>query len=812
MANDLRGDGRPLASDLRGDGPIPLKAMDDLIMYTQAIFSSQSPDYLIPFQPDTGDTVKVRLRTRKEDRIQCVLVIDDGQEEKKIPMTADLTLKTDQLFLWYAAEFRLGRAPLHYYFEITANELTANELRADGQGGTANDLRAHEQPAANDLRAHEQPTANDLRAHGRPAANELRAHGRPGPETVLYYGRRGFFTKTAAREAADEQQTSSEVASDPVSDPGGGEPRPADLFEIIPGLQVPLWPAGCVMYQIFVDRFRNGDRSNDVLTDEYNYCGGNVVRIEDWNQLPAPNDVREFYGGDLQGVMDKLDYLRDLGIQAIYFNPLFVSPSNHKYDTQDYDHVDPHFGRIVRDTGPLLEEGDYRNIHAGRYITRTTDPANLEASDRLLAELIGQAHARGIRVILDGVFNHCGSFHKWMDKEHIYETAAAARKKKKKTKKGAYIAKKSPWHDYFDFLEEDWPDNWHYDGWWGIDTLPKLNYEASEELQEKILAIGKKWVSPPYNADGWRLDVAADLGHSPAFNHDFWQRFRQAVRDANPQAVVLAENYCESEKWLRAGDWDTIMNYEGFMDPLTWFLTGMEKHNDQYREDLYNNADAFWEGMLYRNKEAMPLPSAYISMNQLSNHDHSRFLTRTGQKTGRLHDLGSEAASQGVRPAVMREAVIVQMTWPGAPTLYYGDEAGLCGFTDPDNRRPFPWGLEDRQMLAFHKDIIALHHHYPCLARGTVYPLAGEEGLIAYGRNILQDKNGLVIVLNNNERAKLVRLPVCSAGFPLTGKAEIIFCSDEKGYDPNPGRFVPILQGKVTLIMPARGAWILRAL
>jgi alpha-glucosidase len=115
-------------------------------------------------------------------------------------------------------------------------------------------------------------------------------------------------------------------------------------------------------------------------------------------------------------------------------------------------------------------------------------------------------------------------------------------------------------------------------------------------------------------------------------------------------------------------------------------------------------------------------------------------------------------------------------------------------------------------MLAFHKDIIALHHHYPCLARGTVYPLAGEEGLIAYGRNILQDKNSLVIVLNNNERAKLVRLPVCSAGFPFTGKAEIIFCSDEKGYDPNPGRFVSILQGKVTLILPARGAWILRAL
>ena len=779
-------------------------------MNTEAVFSSQSPDYLIPFQPAAGDTIKVRLRTRKEDRIQCNLVIYDRQEEKRIPMTADLTLKTDRLFLWYAAEFQLGREPLHYYFEITANELrggeqgsgqpetvlAASELRGGGQGKRAQRWRTGTE-------------ANDLRADGR-------------PETVLYYGRRGFFTKTAAPEAANEQQTTPEVASqqttpevasDPASDPRGGErPRPADLFEIVPGLQVPLWPAGCVMYQIFVDRFCNGDRTNDVLTDEYNYCGGNVVQIEDWNQLPAPNDVREFYGGDLQGVMDKLDYLRDLGVQAIYFNPLFVSPSNHKYDTQDYDHVDPHFGRIVRDAGPLLEEGDYRNIHAGRYITRTTDPANLEASDRLLAELIGQAHARGIRVILDGVFNHCGSFHKWMDKEHIYETAAASRKKKKKTKKGAYISKNSPWHDYFDFLEEDWPDNWHYDGWWGIDTLPKLNYEASEELQEKILAIGKKWVSPPYNADGWRLDVAADLGHSPAFNHDFWQRFRQAVREANPQAVVLAENYCESEKWLRAGDWDTIMNYEGFMDPLTWFLTGMEKHNDQYREDLYNNADAFWEGMLYRNKEAMPLPSAYISMNQLSNHDHSRFLTRTGQKIGRLHDLGSEAAARGVRPAVMREAVIVQMTWPGAPTLYYGDEAGLCGFTDPDNRRPFPWGREDRQMLAFHKDIIALHSRYACLTLGTVYPLAGGEGLIAYGRSILQEKDSLVIVLNNNERAKLVRLPVCSVGFPFTGQAEIIFCSDEKGYDPDPGRTVPILQGIVTLILPACGAFILRAI
>ena len=204
-------------------------------------------------------------------------------------------------------------------------------------------------------------------------------------------------------------------------------------FEIIPGFKVPAWAKGAVMYQIYVDRFCNGDKSNDVETGEYHYIGDKTVKVTDWNKYPAQMGVREFYGGDLQGVLDKMDYLQDLGIDVIYFNPLFVSPSNHKYDIQDYDHIDPHFGKIVDDKGELLKEGQYENRLATKYINRVTNKANLEASDALFAKVVDEAHKRGMKVIMDGVFNHCGSFNKWIDRERIYENAEGY-------EKGAYVS------------------------------------------------------------------------------------------------------------------------------------------------------------------------------------------------------------------------------------------------------------------------------------------------------------------------------------------------------------------------------------
>ena len=508
--------------------------------------------------------------------------------------------------------------------------------------------------------------------------------------------------------------------------------RPADFWHIIPGFHTPAWARGAVMYQIFVDRFCNGDPSNDVLTGEFKYYGSPVVRVEDWNQPPTTDGFREFYGGDLQGVIDKLDYLESLGVEAIYFNPIFLSPSSHKYDTQDYEHIDPHFGKIVHDKGELLyAKGSVRtrrtNRKASRYIDRVTNPANLEASDRLFARLVKKAHEHGIRVILDGVFNHCGSFHRWLDAEKIYEQLPSGNK-------GARASKRSPYTEVFRFERDEWPSNDSFDAWWRFDTLPKLNYENSEKLCQYILDIGKKWVSPPYNADGWRLDVAADLGYSPEFNHHFWERFRKAVKKAIPDATALAENYTDSQDWLQGKEWDTIMNYEFFMEPVTFFLTGMEKHSDAQREEYYGDPDTFWRAVLYMNQDAMPDAALRISMNELSNHDHSRFLTRTNRIVGRAHDLGTEAAMTDVNMQVMRQAVLLQMTWTGAPTIYYGDEAGLGGFTDPDNRRTYPWGHEDQELLRYHKILTSIRRGSHTLRCGSILRLPDADGLLAYAR------------------------------------------------------------------------------
>lgn len=571
-------------------------------------------------------------------------------------------------------------------------------------------------------------------------------------------------------------------------------------FVIVPGNRVPRWAKGAVMYQIYVDRFCNGDPSNDVLTDEYNYIGEHVKRVEDWGKYPAVMDVREFYGGDLQGVLDKMDYLQDLGIDVIYFNPLFVSPSNHKYDIQDYDYIDPHFGRIVNDRGDLLEPGQNENREASRYINRIANKENLEASNALFATVVEEAHRRGMKVILDGVFNHCGSFNKWLDRERIYENFEGY-------EKGAYISADSPYRDYFHFYDENrWPYNPTYDGWWGHDTLPKLNYEGSEKLYNYILHIGKKWVSPPYNVDGWRLDVAADLGHSPEFNHKFWKDFHKAVREANPEAIVLAEHYGSPKEWIENGEWDTVMNYDAFMEPITWFLTGMQKHSDDYREDLYGNADSFWGAMHYHGA-AFCGESSHIAMNELSNHDHSRFLTRTNKRVGRVNTMGPEAANEGVDKAVMREAVVMQMTWAGAPTIYYGDEAGLCGFTDPDNRRTYPWGHEDHDLIEFHKVMIRIHKESTAFKYGSLKYLIGDYNLIGYVR-FFEDDHYITLV-NNNDYEVDREYSVWESGIPRECEMERIVQTDSEGFTTDIVKY-PVEGGKLHIVLPKKSAVVLR--
>ena len=569
-------------------------------------------------------------------------------------------------------------------------------------------------------------------------------------------------------------------------------------FVITPGFHVPEWAKGALMYQIFVDRFNNGDPTNDVLGDEYVYIGFPVTKVEKWDERLSVLDVDRFYGGDIQGIWDKLDYLQSLKVEVLYLSPVFVSPSNHKYDCQDYEHIDPHYGVIVKDEGGLVTGDASDNGNAKRYSVRTSDRENLEASDEFFARFVQEVHKRGMRIILDGVFNHCGSFNKWMDREKIYEKDGGY-------EPGAYLTADSPYRDFFLFGDQDgWPDNDSYEGWWGHNTLPKLNYEGSKKLYQYVLDIAKRWLSPPYSIDGWRLDVAADLGHSPEMNHRFWRDFRKTVKEANPDALILAEHYGDASDWLSGDQWDTVMNYDAFMEPISWFLTGLEKHSERKDEHLLHNSQAFMCSML-SNMSRMQTGSLYAAMNELSNHDHSRFLTRTNRMVGRLYKPeDAENAEKGINYGTFRSGALIQMTWPGAPTIYYGDEAGVCGWTDPDNRRTFPWGKEDLELTEFHRYLTGIRNRTSVFRRGAFKPLLAENGMIAYGR-FDADEQGVVVV-NSEDYAQRVRIPVWEA--EVTADAMVrVMLTDAKRYNVGSLKY-PVVDGVMEVELPGNGAMI----
>ncbi len=674
------------------------------VFVESALFSDETENFVTPMEPDLGEMVTIRFRS-KRDNVDTVCLQVEGQS---LPMEFD---REEGYFDYYRIDVPMGTRPLRYCFKVSVGRL------------------------------------------------------------VCYFDKCG---------------TSQDI-------------RPEYQFMVVPGFRTPNWAKGAIMYQIFVDRFYNGDPTNDVCDGEYFYIGDTVTAVKDWDKCPVSMGVREFYGGDLQGVREKLDYLQDLGVDVIYFNPIFVSPSNHKYDIQDYDNVDPHYGKIVKDGGALLQKGDADNTHATRYITRVTDEANLQASDQLLIQLVEEAHRRGMRVILDGVFNHCGSFNKWLDRERIYENQPGY-------EKGAYVAKDSPYHDFFKFNSDAWPYNPDYDGWWGHSTLPKLTYETSQNLHDYILQVAKKWVSPPYNADGWRLDVAADLGFSNEYNHKFWKEFRATVKAANPDALILAEHYGDPRAWLQGDEWDTVMNYDAFMEPVTWFFTGMEKHSDEYRQDMLGNG-AHFEWAMCHFMSRFLAPSLLVSMNELSNHDHSRFLTRTNHKVGRVDRLGSAAASEGVDKAILREAVVLQMTWPGAPTIYYGDEAGVCGFTDPDNRRTYPWGHEDRELIAFHKELIRIHKASRALTAGSVKIIKADYQFLCYGRFL--GKEHYLVVFHNSEEAAVRTIWTRDIGIDDKDRLVQLVQTHRDGYDTAPVTY-EVQNGEVSLQCKPLSAVVLR--
>ena len=486
------------------------------------------------------------------------------------------------------------------------------------------------------------------------------------------------------------------------------EPSSGD-FWIVPGFQTPAWAKNAIFYQIFPDRFYDGDPTNNVKDGEY-YYNGNPTKAMAWSDLPEqPKLDRDFFGGDLLGIRSKLGpYLQQqLGITALYLNPIFQSPSNHKYDTQDYWLVDPHFGT-------------------------NTDLANLVADAHSTANFTGDYR---VSVVLDGVFNHSGDWNRWFDKQHQYTTD------------GAYESQSSQWYGYYTF--NTWPDG--YVAWGGYLTLPKLNYASSalrDEIYRSSTSVAKTWLSSPYFIDGWRLDVPNEVGNngSNADNHNIWRDFRTNVKGVNANALIVGEYWGVPTDWLDGYQWDASMNYNGFTNPVSRWITGNDESGNWAPIDT--NTFANWvQGTLGDN----PWPATLTMWNSLSTHDTPRFLYRAGGDVWKL-----------------KEAAIFQMTFVGAPMIYYGDEIGLTGGPDPDNRRTFNWDSTtwNTDIFNLYRQLISIRKTYPALRTGSFKALKVDNtnSIYAFGR--WDAANQIAVVLNNTSYAQTITVPVWQMSIP----------------------------------------------
>jgi len=472
---------------------------------------------------------------------------------------------------------------------------------------------------------------------------------------------------------------------------------------IIPGFHTPQWLKDGVMYQIFPDRFFDGDPSNNVKSDQYKYAGKPTI-ARDWGDSPITHEgesvVLTFYGGDLKGVMDKLSYIRGtLGANIVYLNPIFESPSNHKYDTSDYDHVAACLG-----------------------------------DDTTLSKLSAALHEpfEGISgfLILDGVFNHTGDTHKWFEK---YEY------KRESKLKGAFESKESPYFNYYSFSK--WPNK--YATFLTENSLPKLNY-GSPALRAAIYrgknAIANRYLSAPFNIDGWRLDAPmyADLDGkqgSDAFNHDVWAEFRRAVKNTKGQAVILGENWQNAASWIAPGNqWDSVTNFDGFTQPVSEWITGQN-----YDGKSMSLSVSEFDRWLRLTRAHYPAAAQFSLSNHLGNHDISRFGERAHGEAGKI-----------------KLALAFQMTYTGVPTLYYGDEYGMRGGKDPDDRRTFDWKQveSNNELIAYTHKLIEVRRKNSALRGGSFVSLNLNDKANVYAFGRIDKSQRVAVVLNGAAQAQ----------------------------------------------------------
>jgi 4-alpha-glucanotransferase len=511
----------------------------------------------------------------------------------------------------------------------------------------------------------------------------------------------------------------------------------------------PSWFKDAVVYQIFPDRFCNGLPRGRVLNPKKNsLLHARWDNIPYYIRDPATGDVArwDFFGGNLPGILKKLPYLKKLGIKALYLNPIFAAQSNHRYDTADYYRVDPMLG-----------------------------------SNRLFSLLCRRAGELGIAVILDGVFSHTGSDSLYFNKEGNYPGP------------GAYESTDSPYYKWYRF--ENHPEE--YEAWWGIKTLPNVN-EMEPSYLDFVLngenSVIKHWAR--LGAAGWRLDVADEL---PA---PFIRHFRTALKALREDYLLLGEvwedasnkiSYGERRSYLLGEELDSVMNYP-FRDILLNFLLGRQDGRE------VNQA-------LVSLQENYPPEHFYAALNLLGSHDKPRILTALAEG---LPPEMPEQEKLAIARDRLKLAVFWQMTFPGPPSIYYGDEAGLAGGEDPDNRRGFPWGREDGELLAFFREMTAVRNHYDVLRTGEWFLLQARGDLYCYGRKICggrdpfgQEKkdNSAVILLNRSLKdSRSVELDV---GNWFSGRSAVSVGEDY--------REIPLQEGRLSMeLRPLEGKLLLQ--
>lgn len=473
-------------------------------------------------------------------------------------------------------------------------------------------------------------------------------------------------------------------------------PADKDNFKICADFNPPSWLWDRVFYQIYPDRFFDGDPSTNVKDGEYAYHGHPTIARK-WGELPGeyPNAFSlDFFGGDLKGIQQKIPYLKRLGVNALWLNPIFLSPSNHKYDTQDYKTIDPHIG-----------------------------------SDKDLRELVEALHKEDIRVILDGVFNHTGSSHLWFNRDELYD------------KPGAWQDPDGTYRDYYLSFGDK---NFHY--WAGFSTLPTLNYR-SRKLRDEIYgaadSVAQRYVKPPFSTDGWRLDVADTVARQDAIqlHREVWPEFRSAVKQANPDAYVMGECGAESTEILQGDGLDGAMNYYGFATPVRQWLTGqIVFEGDAAKKRFLDAADL--KNWLMNSRSTTSHPVALSMYNLLSSHDCSRF----------LHHCEGDAR-------MLKAALTLMFGYVGVPALYYGDEVGLRGSASNESARCcMEWNEKkwDRELFEFVQTLISVRKKSAALQRGGIRSLGAQDNVFSFAR-FLKNENWIV-VLNGDAKKKKIKL------------------------------------------------------